>query len=35
MAKSTRKTKLQTYHPKDLGTLERKGMLLSNTSKRL
>jgi hypothetical protein len=35
MAKSTRKTRLQTYHPKDLGMLERKGMLLSNTSKRL
>jgi hypothetical protein len=35
MAKSTRKTRVQTYHAKDLGSLKRKAVLLSNTSKRL
>jgi hypothetical protein len=35
MVKSTWKTRLQTYRAKDLGSLERKGVLLSNTSSRL
>jgi hypothetical protein len=35
MAKSNRKTRLQTYHAKDVGSVERKSVLLSNTSKRL
>jgi hypothetical protein len=35
MVKSSRKKRLQTYHTKDLGQLEHKGVLLSHTSKRL
>ena len=35
MVKATRKTRLQTYRAKDLGSLEHRGVLLSNTSKRL
>jgi len=34
MVKS-RKTRLQTYHAKDIISLEKKSVLLSNTSKRL
>lgn len=30
-----RKTRLQTYHAKDIRPLEQKSVLLSNTSKRL
>ena len=35
MAKSNRKTRLQTYHAKDVGSVKCKSVLLSNTSKRL
>jgi hypothetical protein len=35
MAKSTRKRRLQTYHAEDIGSLEHKSVLLSNTSKHL
>ena len=33
MARSTWKTRLQTYHAKDIDTPERKGVLLSNTTR--
>ena len=35
MARSTQKARLQTYHAKDIGSLEHKGVLLSNTSKHV
>lgn len=35
MAKSTQRKRLQTYHAKDVGSLQHRSQLLSNTGKRL